>query len=534
MGEEVKKISFGFSKFTKKTQIVSSTLNQIKPEKNNVELIDCFEGKSIKLKNPVQPVDKILVIPLQRQQETKLSLKNEDNSKSLASGTSTVCDMDSRVNMETNDLGLIENVSLPEKNNDNQADLKSTTNKILTLDEIAAKEILEDLNDKKKQDESRIFTVPLTNNPPAGEKESSLEDYENIPVGDFGVAMLRGMGWAPGKGIGKNEKLVTPSLPTLRPKGMGLGADTVLKSSLETKPSNKDLKMVKKSFIRVIAGQHKDSYGQIEGFDDETGRLIVKLALKNISISLNEFMVQLVDDVEFLKNSKVINVSKYEQYKEDESKKKPDKPDVNIHRKKLVQDNLVEEHDKQYKGNHHSRDSLSANQSTKSRRLDLDSPEKGATGREIDERKFEPKKSHRSKHSNKRRSRSRSSSTSSTNEKSCLKMSKDCYSKRARSRSSSTSSANSFRKKQKSSKSKHKYKDSDKRSSRKEKSIHKKKTRSSSSSSSSSSVSTNYDKRNIYHSTEKKMSGSKKYQAKRRSQSPRERDSSKKHRNKHR
>lgn len=532
MGEEVKKISFGFSKFTKKIQIVSSTLNQIKPEKNNVELIDCFEGKSIKLKNPVQPVDKILVIPLQRHQETKLTLKNEDDSKSLASGTSTVCDSDSRVSMETNDQ--IENVLLPEKNNDNHTDLKSITNKILTLDEIAAKEILEDLNDKKKQDESRIFTVPLTNNPPAGEKESSLEDYENIPVGDFGVAMLRGMGWAPGKGIGKNEKLVTPSLPTLRPKGMGLGADTVLKSSLETKPSNKDLKMVKKSFIRVIAGQHKDSYGQIEGFDDETGRLIVKLALKNISISLNEFMVQLVDDVEFLKNSKVINVSKYEQYKEDESKKKPDKPDVNIHRKKLVQENLVEEHDKQYKGNQHNRDSLSANQSTKSRRLDLDSSEKGVTGREIDERKFDPKKSHWSKHSNKRRSRSRSSSTSSTNEKSCLKMSKDRFSKRARSRSSSTSSASSFRKKQKSSKSKHKYKDSDKRSSHKEKSIRKKKTRSSSSSSSSSSVSTNYDKRNVYHSTEKKMSGSKRYQAKRRSQSPRERDSSKKHRNKHR
>lgn len=530
MGEEVKKISFGFSKFTKKTQIVSSTLNQIKPEKNNVELIDCFEGKSIKLKNPVQPVDQILVIPLQRHQETKLNLKNEDDSMIFTSGTSTVCESDSRVKMETNDQ--IENVLLPEKNNDNHTDLKSITNKILTLDEIAAKEILEDLNDKKKQDESRIFTVPLTNNPPAGEKESSLEDYENIPVGDFGVAMLRGMGWAPGKGIGKNEKLVTPSLPTLRPKGMGLGADTVLKSSLETKPSNKDLKMVKKSFIRVIAGQHKDSYGQIEGFDDETGRLIVKLALKNISISLNEFMVQLVDDVEFLKNSKVINVSKYEQYKEDESKKKPDKPDVNIHRKKLVQENLVEEHDKQYKGNQHSRDSLSANQSTKSRRLDLDSPKKGVTGREIDERKFDPKKSHRSKHSNKRRSRSRSSSTSSTNEKSTLKISKDRFSKRARSRSSSTSSANSFRKKQKSSQSKHKYKDSDKRSSRKEKSSRKKKTRSSSSSSSSSSVSTNYDKRNVYHSTEKKIS--KRYQAKRRSQSPRERDSSKKNRNKHR
>jgi hypothetical protein len=36
--------------------------------------------------------------------------------------------------------------------------------------------------------------------------QSSLQDYENIPIDVFGMAMLRGMGWQPGKGIGKNEK----------------------------------------------------------------------------------------------------------------------------------------------------------------------------------------------------------------------------------------------------------------------------------------------------------------------------------------
>ena len=36
--------------------------------------------------------------------------------------------------------------------------------------------------------------------------QSTLEDYERIPIDAFGVAMLRGMGWQPGKGIGKNEK----------------------------------------------------------------------------------------------------------------------------------------------------------------------------------------------------------------------------------------------------------------------------------------------------------------------------------------
>ena len=36
--------------------------------------------------------------------------------------------------------------------------------------------------------------------------QSTLEDYEQVPIEKYGEAMLRGMGWQPGKGIGKNEK----------------------------------------------------------------------------------------------------------------------------------------------------------------------------------------------------------------------------------------------------------------------------------------------------------------------------------------
>jgi hypothetical protein len=38
--------------------------------------------------------------------------------------------------------------------------------------------------------------------------QSTLEDYESIPVVDYGMAMLRGMGWNPGKGIGRNERYI--------------------------------------------------------------------------------------------------------------------------------------------------------------------------------------------------------------------------------------------------------------------------------------------------------------------------------------
>jgi G patch domain/KOW motif-containing protein len=39
--------------------------------------------------------------------------------------------------------------------------------------------------------------------------QSTLEDYESIPIVEYGMAMLRGMGWNPGKGIGRNERYVT-------------------------------------------------------------------------------------------------------------------------------------------------------------------------------------------------------------------------------------------------------------------------------------------------------------------------------------
>ena len=36
--------------------------------------------------------------------------------------------------------------------------------------------------------------------------QSTIDDYEDMPVDQFGAAMLKGMGWKPGEAIGLNKK----------------------------------------------------------------------------------------------------------------------------------------------------------------------------------------------------------------------------------------------------------------------------------------------------------------------------------------
>ena len=55
---------------------------------------------------------------------------------------------------------------------------------------------------------------------------SDIIEYEHIPVSQFGMAMLCGMGWKPGKSASRNKKggIVEPWLPPSRPALLGIGA----------------------------------------------------------------------------------------------------------------------------------------------------------------------------------------------------------------------------------------------------------------------------------------------------------------------
>ncbi|XP_018376053.1 PREDICTED: nitrilase homolog 2 isoform X2 [Trachymyrmex cornetzi] len=308
MAEESKKISFGFAKSVKKTILGKQKLHQEK----KVDYIECLDDKAIKVIGKEEKKDELVIIPLLESNTWHDRIINKiDASKSKTSNDDMqkVKIKEESQQISNGDLTSIDrSVSLSNIQIKTDSSIES---KILTLDEQAVKEIIEDLNatDKNKDDLCDITLSLVKRQNLEGAEESTLEDYEKIPLNVFGSAMLRGMGWKPGEGIGKNPKLVIPIVPELRPIGMGLGADkkALQKQDGKTQKEEEELRIQKGSFIKIIAGKRSNAYGQIEGFDD-AGRLIVKMALNGNTISVNECIVQVVTKPEYSKNSKVLTL----------------------------------------------------------------------------------------------------------------------------------------------------------------------------------------------------------------------------------
>ena len=155
---------------------------------------------------------------------------------------------------------------------------------------------------------------------------STMDDYENVPIEQFGMAMLRGMGWKEGGGIGGFKNEVVPIFdPQVRPKGLGLGATRPNAKDKVVKEGEEKLVLKKGAFVKIESGAKKGLYGEVEGLDEENARVIIKLVVSKDTTSVSENAIQLVTKNEFKERGKVVNLDKYEKYKEKESKSKEDK-----------------------------------------------------------------------------------------------------------------------------------------------------------------------------------------------------------------
>lgn len=179
---EPKKISFSFSKTKQKPNI----LPQKQPEvKEKVEYITSFDKDTIQLSEK-----KEFIIPVKNNYSVaeRISDKKRKESEAVSDNTSP--------NAEGNQV---------------------------SIEQLAIRELIADAKNPVEKP-TNISTMEIPMNTSVVKESEETANYDNVPVTEFGYAMLRGMGWAPGKGIGKKQKIVDVHVPELRARGLGLGA----------------------------------------------------------------------------------------------------------------------------------------------------------------------------------------------------------------------------------------------------------------------------------------------------------------------
>lgn len=103
--------------------------------------------------------------------------------------------------------------------------------------------------------------------------ESTLDDYDDVPVSDFGAALMRGMGWEEGKGVGRNRQVVQPIDFDTRKRTLGV---TVLEEE------NAAADLIKHDYnlgdyVCLTTGKNKDKTGKVLSIALETARCVVRL-----------------------------------------------------------------------------------------------------------------------------------------------------------------------------------------------------------------------------------------------------------------
>ncbi|XP_007120994.2 G-patch domain and KOW motifs-containing protein [Physeter macrocephalus] len=198
----------------------------------------------------------------------------------------------------------------------------------------AVKELIEEstksLEERENAGVDPMFAIPMiqkgcTPNGEGADSEPRADtvpeeaDYEAVPVEAYGLAMLRGMGWKPGEGIGRTfNQVVKPCVNSLRPKGLGLGANLtevqalapngphhLLRPDEEQEEDKEDQPqgLVPGGAVVVLSGPHRGLYGKVEGLDPDNARAMVRLAVGSRMVTVSEYCLRPVSQQEFDKNS---------------------------------------------------------------------------------------------------------------------------------------------------------------------------------------------------------------------------------------
>lgn len=175
--------------------------------------------------------------------------------------------------------------------------------------------LLECLSEYNVSNTAEKITLPSTGTLPTIVEPDELDpDYESMPVGEFGLAFLRGCGWKnETSAIGKtNAQAVPLRITKPRPKGLGLGA-VLPEAPTETRPSKEAIKTTetddiptlgKNSYVRCTGGLNNGAYGQVRSMDEENSSVFVELTWPlnkaGKTVRLSQFAIKCISQREYL------------------------------------------------------------------------------------------------------------------------------------------------------------------------------------------------------------------------------------------
>ncbi|KAL4944907.1 DExH-box splicing factor binding site-domain-containing protein [Aspergillus oleicola] len=140
--------------------------------------------------------------------------------------------------------------------------------------------------------ETKSFRADVAARP----ESATLDQYNAIPVEEFGAALLRGMGWKEGQSVGKNygkegpdtSRASTPHAPARRPGFLGIGAKDVSGGKAEVEFGAWGKAAMRKGSRK--AGESKDGQNNTEGVympvlmrNKKTGETITEEELSALS-----------------------------------------------------------------------------------------------------------------------------------------------------------------------------------------------------------------------------------------------------------
>ena len=73
--------------------------------------------------------------------------------------------------------------------------------------------------------------------------------------------------------------------------------------------------------FQIERGSNKTMYGQVEGMDELTARVIVRLALGGQAVSISENVIRVVGKKEYKEFSKMVNKDSYEKYRDKQTER---------------------------------------------------------------------------------------------------------------------------------------------------------------------------------------------------------------------